>query len=138
MNLKIYISIEVKIFSDLYRKWSRGCTFFLMEAQSPRGDEIFRICDKINPWLKSRATRVARIFWIVRTEIIPKNKRTPNKVSKSYLLDTLNIFVKCTKRFSKTFENNRQASTQNNEPLPNIPTPFSIAFFRYLNCFHFS
>ena len=28
--------------------------------------------------------RVARVFWIARTELIPQNKRTPNKVSGLY------------------------------------------------------
>ena len=31
--------------------------------------------------------RVARIFWIARTEIISKNKRTPNKVTGLYTFD---------------------------------------------------
>ena len=61
-----------------------------------------------------------------------------NDWNQKYLSDTLNIFVKCTENVSEAFENNKQVSAETEKPCQSVLTPFLMAFFHNLNCFHFS
>ena len=60
-----------------------------------------------------------------------------NDWNQEYLSDTLNIFVKCTEKFSGAFENNKQVSAETKNLCQNFQPHFQLHFFIIWTVFTF-
>ena len=115
------------IFSLLYGPVIRCCILLLGTVYT--GSELIEISGPIN---------VMRIFlayflfifsyWCVRSLWFFYWHKDWNQ---EYVSDTLNIFVKCTEKFSDAFENNKQVSAETKNLCQNFLTSFFIAFLSH-------
>ena len=114
------------IFSLLYIPIIRCCILLL---GTYIGSELIEISELINVMKIFLASFLfifsnwcfGRIWFFYRRE----------NWNQEYVSDTLNIFVKCTEKFSEAFENNKQVSAETKNLCQNFPTPFFIGFLSH-------
>ena len=116
------------IFSLLYRPVIRCCILLLGTVYT--GSELIEISEPINVIKIFLATFLFIFsYWCVGWLWF---FYWLNNWNQEYVSDTLNIFVKCTEKFSEAFENNKQVSAETEKPCQNVVTPFLMAFLPHV------